>query len=176
MTADSARQGPLTWRFSRDVTTLNSGGFRAEHPRADLARRKPGVQIPSPPPRNVPGHRPGGSLPPGRRRPRAPGRAANGQQPRRNGQPQLDRGHDAASICGGRPAVARADQAAPYGMRVPPPVPLLLAEDACSARERFLYATFKPPSAGVCGDRKRPSSAPRMRTSEASDEARPECG
>ena len=31
-----------------------------------LARRKPGVQIPSPPPPNSPGHRPSGSPPPGR--------------------------------------------------------------------------------------------------------------
>jgi hypothetical protein len=37
-----------------------------ETPSADLARRKPGVQIPSPPPHNSPGHRPGGSLLPGR--------------------------------------------------------------------------------------------------------------
>ena len=59
-----------------------------------LARRKPGVQIPSPPPHNSPGHRPGGSPPPGRRRPRSRCRAANGQQPRRKRPPLLDRGHD----------------------------------------------------------------------------------
>jgi hypothetical protein len=35
-----------------------------------------------PPPHNSPGHRPGGSHPPGRRRPRSRCRAANGQQPR----------------------------------------------------------------------------------------------
>ena len=32
-----------------------------------LARRKSGVQVPSPPPHNSPGDRPGGSHPPGRR-------------------------------------------------------------------------------------------------------------
>ena len=48
-----------------------------------LARRKSGVQIPSPPPHKRPGHRPSGSPPPGRRRSRSPCRAANGQQPRR---------------------------------------------------------------------------------------------
>jgi hypothetical protein len=41
-----------------------------------LARRKPGVQIPSPPPHKRTGHRPGGSPPPGRRRSRFPYRAA----------------------------------------------------------------------------------------------------
>jgi hypothetical protein len=59
-----------------------------------LARRKPGVQIPSPPPRNSPGHRPGGSLPLGRRRSRSPCRAANGQQPPTKRPSLLDRGHD----------------------------------------------------------------------------------
>jgi hypothetical protein len=47
-----------------------------------LARRKSGVQIPSPPPHTSPGHRPGGSPPPDRRRSRFPYGAANGQQPR----------------------------------------------------------------------------------------------
>jgi hypothetical protein len=50
-------------------------------PRFSLARRKPGVQIPSPPPHNSPGHRPGGSPPPGRDRYRSLCRAADGQQP-----------------------------------------------------------------------------------------------
>jgi hypothetical protein len=50
-------------------------------PRFSLARRKPGVQIPSPPPHNSPGHRPGGSLPPGRCPSKVACRAANGQQP-----------------------------------------------------------------------------------------------
>jgi hypothetical protein len=59
-----------------------------------LARRKPGVQIPSPPPHKSPGHRPGGFPPLGRRRPRSRCRAANGQQPRRKRPPLLDRGHD----------------------------------------------------------------------------------
>ena len=54
-----------------------------------LARRKPGVQIPSPPPPQSPGHRPGGSPPPGRRRSRRPCRAANGQQPRTTRPPLL---------------------------------------------------------------------------------------
>jgi hypothetical protein len=51
-------------------------------PRFSLARRKPGVQIPSPPPHNSPGHWRGGSLSPGRSRSGAASRAANGQQPR----------------------------------------------------------------------------------------------
>ena len=45
-----------------------------------LARRKPGVQIPSPPPHNSPSHRPSGSPPPGRRCSRFPFRSANGRQ------------------------------------------------------------------------------------------------
>jgi hypothetical protein len=63
-------------------------------PRFSLARRKPGVQIPSPPPPKSPGHRPSGSHPPGRRRPRPPCRAANGQQTGTKRPPLLDRGHD----------------------------------------------------------------------------------
>jgi hypothetical protein len=47
-----------------------------------LARRKPGVQIPSPPPHKCPGHRPGGLPPPGRLPSGAAAGAANGQQPR----------------------------------------------------------------------------------------------
>jgi hypothetical protein len=41
---------PLTWRFSRLFPVLNITEFHGETPNADLARRKPGVQIPSPPP------------------------------------------------------------------------------------------------------------------------------
>jgi hypothetical protein len=41
---------PLTWRSSRVFTVLNTMQFLAGMPGADLARRKPGVQIPSPPP------------------------------------------------------------------------------------------------------------------------------
>jgi len=43
---------PLTWRFSRVLTVLNTTQLLAKNARADLARRKPGVQIPSPPPPN----------------------------------------------------------------------------------------------------------------------------
>jgi hypothetical protein len=50
VTADQARRGPLTWRFSFDCTVLNGAKFHGEWPGTDLARRKPGVQIPSPPP------------------------------------------------------------------------------------------------------------------------------
>ena len=42
--------GPLTRRSSPVVTVLNSPQFHAGSVGADLARRKPGVQIPSPPP------------------------------------------------------------------------------------------------------------------------------
>jgi hypothetical protein len=42
--------GPLTRHFSSAVTVLNSPQFHAGSVGADLARRKPGVQIPSPPP------------------------------------------------------------------------------------------------------------------------------
>ena len=45
----SCRQ-PLTWRSPHALTVLNSTEFHGETPNADLARRKPGVQIPSPPP------------------------------------------------------------------------------------------------------------------------------
>jgi hypothetical protein len=41
---------PLTWRFSRVSLILNTTQFLWRRPSADLARRKPGVQIPSPPP------------------------------------------------------------------------------------------------------------------------------
>jgi hypothetical protein len=41
---------PLTWRSSHAFTVLNTTQFHAECPSADLARRKSGVQIPSPPP------------------------------------------------------------------------------------------------------------------------------
>src|SRR5215204_2793646 len=59
-----------------------------------LARRKPGVQIPSPPPHNSPGHRPGGLLSQGRCRSRVAGRAANGQQPRTKRPRCVVAGHD----------------------------------------------------------------------------------
>jgi hypothetical protein len=67
--------------------------LRGTHVRS-LARRKPGVQIPSPPPHNSPGHRPGGLLSPGRCRSRVAGRAANGQQPRTKRPRCLIAGHD----------------------------------------------------------------------------------
>ena len=60
-----------------------------------LARRKSGVQIPSPPPHRYPGHRPGWSLPLGRRHSRAAAGQQTGSNRERNGQPLLDRGHDA---------------------------------------------------------------------------------
>jgi hypothetical protein len=41
---------PLTWRFSRLLPGLNTPQFHAGMSGTDLARRKPGVQIPSPPP------------------------------------------------------------------------------------------------------------------------------
>jgi hypothetical protein len=56
---------PLTWRFSHAFTVLNTTQFHVRRLGTDLARRKPGVQIPSPPPHNSSGHRLGGSPPPG---------------------------------------------------------------------------------------------------------------
>jgi hypothetical protein len=41
---------PLTWRSSHTFTVLNTTQFHVRRPDTDLARRKPGVQIPSPPP------------------------------------------------------------------------------------------------------------------------------
>src|SRR5918993_326518 len=46
---------PLTWGFSRVLPILNTMQFLEDDARADLARRKPGVQIPSPPPPNLAG-------------------------------------------------------------------------------------------------------------------------
>ena len=46
---------PLTWRSSHAFTVLNTTQFHVRRPCADLARRKPGVQIPSPPPHNPAG-------------------------------------------------------------------------------------------------------------------------
>jgi hypothetical protein len=43
---------PLTWRFSHAFTVLNTTQFHVRRLGTDLARRKPGVQIPSPPPPN----------------------------------------------------------------------------------------------------------------------------
>jgi hypothetical protein len=43
---------PLTWRFSHAFTVLNTTQFHVRRLGTDLARRKPGVQIPSPPPHN----------------------------------------------------------------------------------------------------------------------------
>jgi hypothetical protein len=40
VTADPARRGPVTWRFSQDFRTLNNGDFHVKPPGADLARRK----------------------------------------------------------------------------------------------------------------------------------------
>jgi hypothetical protein len=54
---------PLTWRSSHTFTVLNTTQFHVRRLGTDLARRKPGVQIPSPPPPQQ-CHRPGGSLPP----------------------------------------------------------------------------------------------------------------
>jgi hypothetical protein len=50
MTPDRASRRPLTWRFSRGSTVLNTTQFLGRRLGTDLARRKPGVQIPSPPP------------------------------------------------------------------------------------------------------------------------------
>src|SRR5215218_8923777 len=47
--------GAFTRRFSSAVTLLNSPQFLVRSPGADLARRKSGVQIPSPPPPNLAG-------------------------------------------------------------------------------------------------------------------------
>jgi hypothetical protein len=55
VTTDSASRGRLTWRFSGALMVLNSTEFHGETPDADLARRKSGVQIPSPPPHNPAG-------------------------------------------------------------------------------------------------------------------------
>jgi hypothetical protein len=41
---------PLTWRSSHAFTVLNTTQFHVRRLGTDLARRKPGVQIPSPPP------------------------------------------------------------------------------------------------------------------------------
>jgi hypothetical protein len=46
---------PLTWRSSHAFTVLNTTQFHVRRLGADLARRKPGVQIPSPPPHIVAG-------------------------------------------------------------------------------------------------------------------------
>jgi hypothetical protein len=46
----SCHRRPLTWHFLRVFPVLNTTQFLAGMPGADLARRKPGVQIPSPPP------------------------------------------------------------------------------------------------------------------------------
>jgi hypothetical protein len=43
---------PLTWRSSHAFTVLNTTQFHVRRLGTDLARRKPGVQIPSPPPPN----------------------------------------------------------------------------------------------------------------------------
>jgi hypothetical protein len=43
-------QWPLTWRSSHAFTVLNTTQFLAQRANADLARRKSGVQIPSPAP------------------------------------------------------------------------------------------------------------------------------
>jgi hypothetical protein len=47
---DVAPGGPPTWCFSSDCTVLNKTEFLGGRPRADLARSKLVVQIPSPPP------------------------------------------------------------------------------------------------------------------------------
>ena len=41
---------PLTWRSSHAFTVLNTTQFHVRRLGRDLARRKPGVQLPSPPP------------------------------------------------------------------------------------------------------------------------------
>jgi hypothetical protein len=46
----SGAQRSLTWRSSHAFTVLNTKQFLARRLGTDLARRKPGVQIPSPPP------------------------------------------------------------------------------------------------------------------------------
>jgi hypothetical protein len=48
----SCYRRPLTWCFSRVFPVLNTTQLLAKNARADLARRKPGVQIPSPPPQH----------------------------------------------------------------------------------------------------------------------------
>src|SRR5215211_1551255 len=52
MTADLWHRWPLTWRSSHAFTILNTTQLLARRLRADLARRKPEVQTPSPPPHN----------------------------------------------------------------------------------------------------------------------------
>jgi hypothetical protein len=104
--ASGATSGPHPTRSSG--TTPDTGGWpmpqlaHSVQPalqvvrshRFSLARRKPGVQVPSPPLHNNPGHRLDGSPPQGRRRPRFPDRAANGQQPPTKRPSLLDRGHE----------------------------------------------------------------------------------
>jgi hypothetical protein len=80
---------PLTWRSSHAFTVLNTTQFHVRRLGTDLARRKPGVQIPSPPPHNSPGHRPGGSLPPGRGRSSTALRAVDDQHRAQGRCPRL---------------------------------------------------------------------------------------
>ena len=55
MTADSASRRSLTWRFAPASTVLNTTQFLAQRSNTDLARRKSGVQISSPPSPNTAG-------------------------------------------------------------------------------------------------------------------------
>jgi len=88
----SPRPEPGPWSRSIEPLSLVSSLLRRRRTSVrSLARRKPGVQIPSPPPPQSPGHRPGGSPPPGRRRSRSPCRAAHGQQPRTKRPTAIDR-------------------------------------------------------------------------------------
>ena len=96
--ADEGESGPSlrTPNFAPDgLRRPGKTQLRTAVGRHLLARRKSGVQIPSPPPHRYPGHRPGWSLPLGRRHSRAAAGQQTGSNRERNGQPLLDRGHDA---------------------------------------------------------------------------------
>jgi hypothetical protein len=110
-----------------------------------LARRKSGVQIPSPPPHNSPGHRPGGSLPPGRCRSRSLCRAANGQQPRMKRPTAAQSRPRFACLSPGRRAVARADQdskprPSDYESQRTRPAGAVAAGSGCSGQRARLWS------------------------------------
>jgi hypothetical protein len=90
--ARELRRCRLAWRSAPTRSHGGSQGFKSPHLH---------------PPKS-PGHRPGGSLPPGRHRSRFPYRAANGQQPRRK-RPTATRLAlgDAAKRTGTRPPITR---------------------------------------------------------------------
>ena len=90
----SRHRRPLTWRLSRVFPGPQHTAIPCRNARYRSRTEEARGSNPLPPSHNSPGHWPGEFPPPGRRHFKSLYRAANGHQPRKNGPPLLDCGHE----------------------------------------------------------------------------------